>query len=217
MLANESSADTPRFSALLRSYIESVQQEANLISDERKEQLNKIAGFVQAQRAAKEPVKLMFICTHNSRRSHTAQIWAQAMAAYFGISGVQAFSAGTEVTAFNERAVKALQRVGFTIENVGGGTNPVYSVQYASGAEPIKAFSKLIADASNPKNNFCAVMTCSQAEAACPFVAGATQRVSTPYDDPKNFDGTPEETAKYDERCRQIAREMAYVFAQVRK
>jgi protein-tyrosine phosphatase/arsenate reductase len=217
MLANESSADTPRFSALLRSYIESVQQETNLIADERKEQLNKIARFVQAQRAAKEPVQLMFICTHNSRRSHTAQIWAQTMAAYYGVSGVQAFSAGTEVTAFNERAVKALQRVGFTIAKVGDGTNPVYSVQFAQNAEPMKAFSKVIADASNPKQSFCAVMTCSQAEAACPFVAGATQRVSTPYDDPKNFDGTPEETAKYDERCRQIAREMAYVFAQVRK
>jgi hypothetical protein len=93
----------------------------------------------------------------------------------------------------------------------------VYSVQFAQNAEPMKAFSKVIADESNPKQSFCAVMTCSQAEAACPFVAGATQRVSTPYDDPKNFDGRPEETVKYDERCRQIAREMAYLFAQVRK
>jgi protein-tyrosine-phosphatase len=201
----------------LRSFIESVQQETNQISEERKEQLKKIADFVQTKRAAKEPAQLMFICTHNSRRSHTAQIWAQTMAAYYGVSSVQAFSAGTEVTAFNERAVKALQRVGFTIEKTADGTNPVYSVQFAQNAEPMKAFSKVIADASNPQQSFCAVMTCSQAEAACPFVAGATQRVSTPYDDPKNFDGTPEETAKYDERCRQIAREMAYLFAQVQK
>ena len=86
---------------------------------------------------------------------------------------------------------------------------------FAEGAEPIRAYSKLIADAANPKNNFCAVMNCSEAEQACPMVLGAEMRISTPYDDPKDFDGKPEETAKYDERCRQIAREMAYLFAQV--
>jgi arsenate reductase (thioredoxin) len=201
----------------LRSYIERVQKEADQIPDDRKEQLKKIALFVQTKLAAKEPAQIMFICTHNSRRSHTSQIWAQTLAAYYGLDGVKTFSAGTEVTAFNDRAVQALQRVGFSVTKSDDQKNPVYSVQYAQGAEPIHAFSKLIGDATNPKANFCAVMNCSQAEAACPFVAGATLRVSTPYDDPKDFDGTPQETAKYDERCRQIAREMAYMFAQVRK
>ncbi len=207
---------TPTLFAYVRSTIESVLKEENLIPEERKERLKKIALFMQTKLAANEPAQIMFICTHNSRRSHTSQIWAQTLAAYYGLDGVKTFSAGTEVTAFNDRAVQALQRVGFSVAKSDDQKNPVYSVQYGQGAEPIHAFSKLIGDATNPKANFCAVMNCSQAEAACPFVAGATLRVSMPYDDPKDFDGTPQETAKYDERCRQIAREMAYLFSHVR-
>ena len=206
----------PKLLPQIRSYIESVQKETDQIPEDRKQQLKKSALFVQTKLAAKEPAQLMFICTHNSRRSHTSQIWAQALAAYHGLEGVKAFSAGTEVTAFNDRAVKALQRAGFTIAKSKDPVNPVYSVYFADDAEPIKAFSKLMNDAANPQSNFCAVMNCSQADQHCPFVQGAALRVSTPYDDPKGFDGTPQETAKYDERCRQIAREMAYLFSHVR-
>lgn len=201
----------------LRSYIESVQKEVDQIPDDRKQQLKKIALFVQTKLAAKEPVQIMFICTHNSRRSHTSQIWAQAIAAYNGLEDVKTFSAGTEVTAFNDRAVQALQRAGFAITKSSNGSNPVYSVQYASGTEPIKAFSKLMNDATNPQSNFCAVMNCSQVDQHCPFVSGSLLRVSIPYDDPKDFDGTMQETTKYDERCRQIAREMAYLFSFVQQ
>ena len=55
-------------------------------------------------------------------------------------------------------------------------------------------------------------MVCSDADEACPFVPGAELRLSMPYDDPKAFDGTPMEEAKYDERSRQIAREMFFAF-----
>ncbi|MBL7991314.1 MAG: protein-tyrosine-phosphatase [Candidatus Kapabacteria bacterium] len=205
----------PKLLPRLRSYIESVQKEVDQIPDDRKQQLKKIALFVQTKLAAKEPPHIMFICTHNSRRSHTSQIWAQALAVYYGLEGVKTFSAGTEVTAFNERAVKALQRAGFTIAKSKEPVNPVYSIHFAGDAEPIRAFSKLMNNAANPQSNFCAVMNCSHADQHCPFVPGALLRVSTPYDDPKDFDGTPQETVKYDERCRQIAREMAYLFSHV--
>jgi arsenate reductase len=199
----------------IRLYIESRQKEIDQIPEPRKQQLKKIALFVQTKLAAHEPAQLIFICTHNSRRSHTAQIWAQTLAAYYGLQGVKAFSAGTEVTAFNDRAVKALQRAGFTIAATTDSSNPMYAIQYASDTEPIKTFSKLLNDTANPQSNFCAVMNCSQAEKTCPMVLGAALRVSTPYDDPKDFDGTPQESEKYDECCRQIAREMTYLFSQI--
>ncbi|MCK4776283.1 MAG: protein-tyrosine-phosphatase, partial [Candidatus Krumholzibacteria bacterium] len=63
--------------------------------------------------------------------------------------------------------------------------------------------------------DFCAVMTCSQADKNCPVVVGASMRVAIPYDDPKAFDGTDQEAANYDERCRQISREMLYLFSAV--
>jgi arsenate reductase (thioredoxin) len=199
----------------IRSYIESVQKEANQIPEARKGQLKKIALFVQTKLATNEPAQLMFICTHNSRRSHTAQIWAQAAAAYYGLQGVKTFSAGTEATAFYSSAVEALSRAGFDIRKAKIGSNPVFAVKYADNAPVIEAFSKTIDNAANPKTNFCAVMNCAHADKICPSVPGASLRVSTPYDDPKEFDGTPHEKQKYDERCQQIAREMAYMFSQV--
>jgi hypothetical protein len=66
-----------------------------------------------------------------------------------------------------------------------------------------------------PQQNFAAVMTCSHADASCPLVMGASVRVAIPYEDPKAADGTPEETALYDARSKQIATEMLFLFSRV--
>jgi len=160
-------------------------------------------------------VRLVFICTHNSRRSHLSQIWAQTAAGRYGVAGVETFSGGTEATAFNPRAVTALRRAGFTIPEPEAGANPRYQVRCHAEAPPLVCFSKVYGDASNPRSDFYAVMTCSQADQNCPVVAGAAQRIALPFDDPKAFDGTLEEAAQYDERCRQIAREMLFIFSTV--
>ena len=47
------------------------------------------------------------------------------------------------------------------------------------------------------------------------MVLGAAERIAITYEDPKAFDGTDREAEAYDERCRQIAREMLYVFSLV--
>jgi len=200
----------------LATYINDIKPDLPKIPQERKAELDKIAEFIQLKVNAKEPVQLTYICTHNSRRSHFGQLWAATAAAYYGVPKVKTFSGGTEVSAFNERAIAACKRAGFDIAKVSEGPNPIYTVNYASGVEPIKAFSKKYDDASNPQSNFLAIMTCSQADKACPIVKGAALRVATPYDDPKAFDGTPQETAKYDERCKQIATETVYVFSKVK-
>ncbi|WP_041952129.1 protein-tyrosine-phosphatase [Spirosoma spitsbergense] len=200
----------------LVTYINALKPDFSKIPDDRKAQLDKIAGFIQQKVSAGEPVQLTYICTHNSRRSHFGQIWAATAAAYYGIPNVKTFSGGTEVSAFNERAVAACVRAGFDTKKVSEGPNALYEVKYAPDTEPIKAFSKKYDDITNPQRDFCAVMTCSQADQACPIVRGAAARVATPYDDPKAFDGKPEETAKYDERCKQIATETFYVFSRVK-
>lgn len=58
-------------------------------------------------------------------------------------------------------------------------------------------------------------MTCSDAERNCPFVPGAEKRIAITYDDPKAFDGTESQAAKYVERATQIATELFYVFSQL--
>lgn len=186
------------------------------ISDERKALLSQISSYISAQVTEEQPVKLVYICTHNSRRSHYGQIWAGVAAAYYGIPQVETYSGGTEETAFNERAVAASERLGFNIEKTTEGTNPVYQVYFADDVAPVTAFSKKYDSDANPKAGFCAVMTCNSADKNCPVVFGASARVATPYEDPKAFDGTPEESAMYEARSKQIALETLYVFSLVK-
>ncbi len=200
----------------LAAYVSIIKGEFSTIPPERREELDKIALFIQKQVKAAQPVQLTYICTHNSRRSHFGQIWAATAAAYYDIPNVKTYSGGTETSAFNERAVAACERAGFDVTKTSDGKNPVYNVSFAANTEPLRAFSKKYSDSSNPQSNFCAIMTCSQADEACPVVKGATARVAIPYDDPKEFDGTAQETAKYDERCRQIAKETFYVFSKIK-
>jgi len=185
--------------------------EFDQIPGERKITLEDLAGFINSKLKDGEKVYLNFICTHNSRRSHMAQIWAQAAAGYYSIPGVQCYSGGTEATAFNPRAVKAMKKAGFDIVTTKEGNNPVYNVFYANEADPIIAFSKRYDDPFNPNKDFAAIMTCSQADENCPLVLGASKRIAITYDDPKEFDDTLLEVARYDERVRQIGREMLYV------
>jgi len=197
----------------IQTYLESVKKDFNKITDDRKQKIKKIADFIKVKKAEKEKINLLFICTHNSRRSHMSQIWSAIAAEYYGVKNFSTFSGGTEVSDFNPRAVSAIERAGFLISKGSEDKNPVYEIKYADNEEPIKAFSKRYDDPVNPHNNFCAIMTCSQADKACPFVNGAIERISIPYDDPKAFDGTAEETEKYDKSCKQIAAEMMYLFS----
>jgi protein-tyrosine-phosphatase len=200
----------------IEHYLARLASEVGLIPDDRRRTLDRLAGFIAERAASSRGSRLTFICTHNSRRSHMSQIWAQAAAARFGVPEVETYSGGTEATAFNPRAVAAMRRAGFRIDDPNGGDNPVYRVRFADGGDPMECFSKLYHQAPNPSRDFLAVMTCAAADAACPIVRGAAERISLPYDDPGLLDGSEQETASYDERCRQIAREMLAVFSRVR-
>jgi arsenate reductase len=180
-----------------------------------REQLASLVKALKGELTRRGRLDILFVCTHNSRRSHMAQLLGAAAAARFGIPA-KTFSGGTEATAFNPRAVAALKRVGFDI--TGSGTdNPRYEVRYGENLPTSTAFSKKLDAPENPKADFVAVMTCTQADKACPIVKGATKRVSVPYEDPKVADGTPDETARYDERAEQIGRDLAWVMAELAK
>ena len=198
----------------LRNIIDQLIQHFVYIPQERKELLQEVAEYIGSELRQNDSVKLNFICTHNSRRSHLSQIWTQTAAAHYGIGGVQTFSGGTEATAFNPRAVAAVERAGFHVKNPGG-DNPKYKVKYAEDSEPMTCFSKTFDDPSNPSQDFAAIMTCSDADENCPFVPGTSFRKAVTYRDPKESDGTDKEKETYDERCLQIGREMFYMMSLV--
>jgi protein-tyrosine-phosphatase len=197
------------------SSLASLEAGIEAIPADRKELLDRIATFVRSKRAAGDTARLLFVCTHNSRRSQMGQLWAAATAAYYGIDHVETFSGGLEVTAFNPRAIAAVERAGFQITSPGG-DNPHVKASFASDRPALEMFSKKYSDPFNPQKDFAAVMTCSHADESCPLVVGASARIPLHYEDPKASDGTAEETATYDARSKQIATEMLYVFSRLK-
>lgn len=186
------------------------------ISSERKEILQPLVEYIQNKVDNHQEVRLNFICTHNSRRSHLAQIWAQTMAFQFGIKNVFCYSGGTEATAMFPKVAETLSNQGFQIQKVSEEQNPVYAIKFDANQHPIICFSKAYFDDFNPKNNFAAIMTCNNADEGCPMVFGAEARIPIKYDDPKAFDGTPEMNEKYLERSMQIASEMYSIFSKIK-
>ncbi len=185
------------------------------ISAERKVDLQPLTDFIQTKVNAKESIRLNFICTHNSRRSHLSQVWAQTLAAHAGINNVFSYSGGTEATALFPVVAETLKATGFEIHSLSSEKNPVYAIKFGANQHPIVGFSKTFDDPFNPISDFAAILTCSQADADCPFIPGAEKRIALPFDDPKAFDNTPQQAEKYAERSRQIATELHYVFAQI--
>lgn len=187
------------------------------ISPSRKMQLQPLIDYIQEKYDQSEIIQLQFICTHNSRRSHLTQIWAQTLAAFYQVPMVSSYSAGTVVTALYPQVAKTLSAQGFIIFSLSETENPVYGIRYAEDHPPVIGFSKTMDHVFNPKKNFAAIMTCSHADENCPFVPGAAQRISLPFDDPKAYDDTPLKATKYQERSLQIANELNYVFSSINK
>lgn len=185
------------------------------ITKERKTVLQPLIDFIQSKVTNNQEIRINFICTHNSRRSHLSQIWAQTLAFHFNINHVFCYSGGTEATALFPMVAETLQNSGFEIKTISEGNNPIYSIKYAENEHPIIGFSKKLEDDFNPKSEFAAIMTCDAAHEACPFVLGAEKRIPITFEDPKAFDNTPQQTEKYHERSLQIATELLYVFSQI--
>jgi arsenate reductase len=186
------------------------------ISAERKTILQPLIDFIQSKVTANQDIRLNFICTHNSRRSHLSQIWAQTAAAHYNIKNVFSYSGGTEATALFPMVTQTLTNTGFQIKTLFEGNNPVYSVKYNENNSPLICFSKTYDDSFNPQSEFAAILTCSQADGGCPFIAGAEKRIPITFEDPKAFDNTPQQAQKYQERSIQIATELFYVFSQIK-
>lgn len=185
------------------------------ISEDRQKILLPLIHYIREKNDLGQAVLLNFICTHNSRRSHLSQLWAQAMASYFEIPLVYCYSGGTESTAMYPMIAQVLKESGMMILPLSEGINPVYAVKFGPNLPPTTAFSKSFDHPLNPISGFAAVMTCSQANEACPFNPGADMRIPIEYEDPKISDGTDRQHLTYSERSIQIATELKFVFSQI--
>ncbi|WDT67365.1 arsenate-mycothiol transferase ArsC [Cloacibacterium sp. TD35] len=187
------------------------------ISEERKIILQPLIQFISSKLSKNEEVRLNFICTHNSRRSHLSQIWAQTMAYYYQIENVFCYSGGTEATAMFPKVAETLANQGFEILKLSETENPVYAVKFAENEHAVICFSKKYDDNFNPKSEFAAILTCDSADENCPIVYGAEARIPIKYEDPKKSDGIAEMNETYFNRSLEIATEMKFIFENIRK
>lgn len=197
----------------IKSQIELINESS--INPDRLELLQALINYIQSKTTSNQDIRLNFICTHNSRRSHLCQVWAQTLSSYYNIKNVFCYSGGTEITSLFPAVNKALTNSGFKIEPTSLTDNSVYSIKFSDVEPPILGFSKLYNDNFNPSSKFAAILTCTSADKGCPFIKGADVRISIPFEDPKLFDGTPQQDDKYLQRSLQIATELKYVFSKI--
>ena len=200
----------------LKTSIEEIAQKV-IVDNNRKEVLDDFSNLIVREILSQTKCNLNFICTHNSRRSHLSQIWAWVMSRHFNLNSVECFSGGTEATALFPLVQQVLVEKGIHSEVIGHkkADNPIYYFKISEGILPLIGFSKKYDDTYNPAQDYIAVMTCSHANENCPLVLGAKSRIALTYEDPKAFDHTPVQLAKYRERSHEIAVEMYVVFKQV--
>jgi len=191
--------------------IKELLDESHLISIERKNQLLQLAALVNQELQNSNKVEVNVICTHNSRRSQLGELWIREACNFFNIENINAYSGGTESTAFNHRMVNALRSFNFEIDQIKEGDNPSYLINDFKQI----MFSKKYSHQQNPQSGFIAIMVCDSAEAACPIVVGAKHRVSLKYKDPKEYDDTPLESKAYSDKVREIGREILFIFREI--
>tara|TARA_B100001287_G_scaffold275093_1_gene281928 strand:- start:1890 stop:2528 length:639 start_codon:yes stop_codon:yes gene_type:complete len=182
------------------------------ISSERKSILEDIALQIDLEMRDGNGVKLVYLCTHNSRRSHFSQVWGCIASLFFGFKEIETYSGGTVATACHPNTIEALRHLGFKITCTDlESENPHYKVHYSTG-HFIDCYSKANTDSALPQKDFIAIMTCADSDDNCPLVPGAKKRFSTTYDDPKEFDDSANPVEHYKERSLQIAQEALYTF-----
>lgn len=197
---------------LLKNTVNELKNSFTEIPSERKILLDDIAEKLGNWLKNRNEAPLIYICTHNSRRSQMAQIWMWLALKEAGLTHISVWSGGTEATAFHPNAQKAMSSAGFLIHDIGGQKVTVLSSDHD---DPLVCDSALFTDFTKKLPEFAAIMTCDDADHNCPFVPGASLRISQTYTDPKWSDNSDETEKVYFTTSLMIGREQFYITQQL--
>lgn len=202
---------------ILKKYIKIIIKNIGAdLEKNRKEKLIELAQTIRNTYKNENNVKIIFICTHNSRRSQFSHAWAYVSSLYFKLDFIKPFSGGTEIDTVNLNVINSLISSGLKIEKTHKG-KAIYLLKSFKKDKGINLYSKVYNSKLNPSKHFIAIMTCSDADQMCPVIKGAEKKVSLPYSDPRVSDNTGLEKEVYNQTCSIIAKEMFYLMKQVKK
>ena len=196
----------------IKQLIENMKADESNLSQTRKNALAHLADTLVEKKTG-DDLQLIFICTHNSRRSIFAQVWASVLADHFQLP-IKAFSGGTEATAVHENTLKCLEDLGFEITSGNDRQNEKVQIKYGEHKQ-ISCFSKVFDHPENPQQDFIALMLCDHAAEHCPFIPNASARLNFTFLDPKKYDGTVFKSDKYKEICLDIAIQLDQIFQRI--
>ena len=114
-----------------------------------------------------ERQRVLFVCTHNSARSHMAE----AMLNRWGGDRYQAFSAGTEATGIKPETYRVMDEIGIDLAGHRSKTIDEFRGQ------PFEWF----------------ITVCDEAQQNCPVLPGVGHVAHWSIEDPSTATGTPEE------------------------
>jgi arsenate reductase len=125
--------------------------------------------------------KVLFICTHNSARSHMAEGFMNAL---YG-DRYSAFSAGTEPSTVNPYAVRVMKEIGIDISD---------------------HRSKSVDEFIDQDLDY-VVTVCDHAKEVCPFFPGGRKALHKGFQDPASVSGTEDEKLSLFRRVRDEIRD----------
>ncbi len=200
----------------IQNLIRDIEKKFDSIDHNRKLKLKEFAKNIHAALSDGQHVHLLYVCTHNSRRSHFGQIAAALAIIYYRLKNIDSYSAGTEVTAFHKNGINALLSLGFKTETAQETDmdNPVIEVKYGNSPKII-CFSKNIQHHDIPRKNLFVIYTCSEAELNCPVIIGASHSISLPHPDPKSSDSDENQKEVYINTFKAICREVFFMMSLV--
>ncbi len=200
----------------IKKYIQKVVIDLGKIPQKRKKILLEIVSYIKQNYLIEDRSNIIFICTHNSRRSQLAQCWLSVSCRYYNLNKINTFSGGLEITSLNSNALNALKRSGFIVNHIDTKDN-IYLLKTSKKNKGQTLYSKKHDSKNNPQRKFLAIITCSDANKQCPVVRGADKKIFLPYHDPRISDGSGLEKTTYDQSCFNIAQEMFYIMKKVKE
>jgi arsenate reductase (thioredoxin) len=114
-----------------------------------------------------DPIRVLFVCTHNSARSQIAEALLQR----YGGADFEAFSAGTEARGVNPFAIQVLEEMGIDWSH---------------------RRSKLITGFLDQRFDY-VITVCDRARETCPVFPGSENTLHWGLDDPSEVEGSDEE------------------------